>query len=271
MKYVVYAQGDSSPCFLIPCRALRVNRVVVLYLLLLLLTLTAAKCCVLAIRANRLRTLVTRRNRSIMFRIEITEDTYMVGTSESFRPLVEVANRRAGGYKCNGATQCSILTMHLSLPLQESSPTAPGAGAAEGADEEGGASEGETRDLSLRNGTPAQAALLEVWMGLQGYGLAAEGDGGAATIAFSKLRKALDLKDPDSATSASPSVGVGGKAGEEDQVVAPISSLEVRHKPRSFVQDVPHNEAVFSRNRAYALHSPPPCLEGSQPYVFFTG
>ncbi|CAM9264147.1 unnamed protein product, partial [Ectocarpus sp. 12 AP-2014] len=95
--------------------------------------------------------------------------------------------------------------------FKESSPTTPGAGAAEGADEnEGGAPEGEARDLLLKNGTPAQAALLEVWMGLGGYGMAAVGEAGGATSDFSKLRKALDLEDPDSATTASPSAGGGG-------------------------------------------------------------
>lgn len=153
---------------------------------------------------------------------------------ESFHPLIEVANCRAGGNACSGATQCSIvLSNRLSLPWQESSLTAPGAGAAEGTDEEeGGASEEGTRDIITQNGTPAQAALLEVWMGLQGYGVAAEGEAGAATTAFSKLRKALDLKNPDSAA--------GGSSGAEDAVVPPVSSLEVHHEPHSFVEDFPH-------------------------------
>lgn len=178
-------------------------------------------------------------------------------------PLVEMANCKEGGNICNGATQCSIVqTSYLSVPWQESSTTARGAGAgAGGADEEEGGASEETRDLLLQNGAPAQAALLEVWMGLQGYGMAGEGEAGLATTTFSKLRKALDLKDPDSATSASPSAGRGGNAGEEDAMVAPVSSLEVRHEPNSFVEDA-HNEVVFSRNGADSLHPParPPAL-----------
>ncbi|CAB1113909.1 unnamed protein product [Ectocarpus sp. CCAP 1310/34] len=136
--------------------------------------------------------------------------------------------------------------------FMESSPTAPGVGAAEGADEdEGSVPEGETRDLSLKNGTPAQAALLEVWMGLQGYGMAAGGEAGGATTDFSKLRKALDLEDSDSATSASPFAGGGGNAGEEDALVAPIPSLEVMscaHKNPAKAWELLQGEAFTSHS-----------------------
>ncbi|CAM9209213.1 unnamed protein product [Ectocarpus sp. 4 AP-2014] len=139
--------------------------------------------------------------------------------------------------------------------FKESSPTAPGAGAAEGADEdEGGAAEGETGDLLLKNGTPAQAALLEVWMGLQGYGMGARGEAGGATTVVSKLRKALDLEDPDSATSASPSAGGGGNAGEEDTVVAPVSSLEAVEKVMSCAHKNPAKAWELLQGEAFTSH-----------------
>ncbi|CAM9352028.1 unnamed protein product, partial [Ectocarpus sp. 13 AM-2016] len=138
--------------------------------------------------------------------------------------------------------------------FKESSPTA-GAGAAEGADEdEGSAPEGETRDLLLKNGNPAQAALLEVWMGFQGYGMAAGGEAGGATTDFSKLRKALDLEDPDSTTTASPPPGGGGNAGEVDTVVAPVSSLEAVEKVMPCAYKNPAKAWEFLQGEAFTSH-----------------
>ncbi|CAM9247576.1 unnamed protein product, partial [Ectocarpus fasciculatus] len=131
--------------------------------------------------------------------------------------------------------------------FKESSLTAPGAGAAEGTDEEeGGASEEGTRDIITQNGTPAQAALLEVWMGLQGYGVAAEGEAGAATTAFSKLRKALDLKDPDSAA--------GGSSGGEDAMVPPVSSLEAVEQVTSCANQNPATAWELLQGETFSSH-----------------
>jgi len=80
----------------------------------------------------------------------------------------------------------------------------------------------------MRVETPAQTALLEVWMGLQGYGIAMEraAKEEAAAALLPKLRSALSLEA--SVTGAPLSAeGVGG--GEEGTaLLAPVSAMEVR-------------------------------------------
>lgn len=76
--------------------------------------------------------------------------------------------------------------------------------------------------------TPTQAALLEVWMGLRGYGIAMgrATEEEAAAALLPKLRKALSLEAPVAPPPISPE-GVGG--GEEGTAPpAPVSAMEVR-------------------------------------------
>lgn len=70
----------------------------------------------------------------------------------------------------------------------------------------------------------AQLALLEMWMGLPGYGLtrgrAAEGEAAAALL---RLRKALSVVEDPAASSLE-----GGSTEEGAEGITPASTLQVR-------------------------------------------
>lgn len=113
-------------------------------------------------------------------------------------------------------------------------------------EERGGAGDAVAHETPREGGqveteaTPAQAALMEVWVGLQGYGIATERatKEEAAAALLPKLRRALSLDAPVAgAPMPMPAEGVGG--GEEGTApLAPVSRLEVRARAQEQVGEV---------------------------------
>lgn len=118
----------------------------------------------------------------------------------------------------------------MDSPLQE-----PDRSLGKGVEKEG--DKGDVADGKAGEGrqddTPAQVTLLEMWMGLHGYGRkkkqAAVGEDSPAISeggpALSKLRKALNIRDPVGGVSQS-----AEDKGHENEQAAPIAldpALEV--------------------------------------------
>lgn len=138
---------------------------------------------------------------------------------------------------------CSLALPHCQKPLREDKEGERG-----GEEEEG--DEHKTEEYS----NPAQLALLEVWMGLPGYGTTRGGAAGgeAAAAASAKLRKALNFHENPAASSSE-----GGSAEEGVEAIAPAPTLEVRRQTGGFasssLEGCELNRVVCAKNCAPAV------------------